>query len=180
VLEHQAQAILEVENRALQPQVEQLTWLRQANHGLTNLLAQGRTNGSPPDQLDRLGNEAAQGQPAPGLATSRPKRLHLPAPPMPAMPQAQDLQLTNLDTRLVHGEEFKLSQAQVESYLDGHGRSAEGLIAGLFATGDPAMLREALEKYPNDPLVKLMNYGTAISQNESPEERRQRLDAFKR
>jgi hypothetical protein len=96
------------------------------------------------------------------------------------MPQAEELQLTNLATRLIHGEEFKLSRPQVESYLDAHGRSAEGLIAGLVGTWDPAWLREAVEDYPNDPLVTLVNYGAALLQNESPEERRQRLEAFKR
>jgi hypothetical protein len=68
----------------------------------------------------------------------------------------------------------------VESYLDAHGRSAEGLIAGLVGIWDPAWLREAVEDYPNDPLVTLVSYGAALLQNESPEERRQRLEAFKR
>jgi hypothetical protein len=121
-----------------------------------------------------------QSQPAPALATSRLTRPRLPAPRVPPMPPAESLQLTNLATRLIHGVEIKLSQAQVESYLEKHGRSAEALIASLVGTGDPAWLGEAVEKHPDDPLVNLVNYGAAILQNEPPEERRQRLDAFKR
>lgn len=117
---------------------------------------------------------------SPGVAAARQPRLRLPAPQMPALPEAQVQQLNHLGARLIQGEEFKLSQAQVEAYLDKHGRSAEGLIAGLFGSGDAALLREAIEKYSNDPLVNLVNYGTAVSQNESPEERQQRLEAFKR
>ena len=43
----------------------------------------------------------------------------------------------------------------MESYLDKHGRSAEGLIAGLVGTRDPAWLREAVEKYPGNLLENL-------------------------
>jgi RNA polymerase sigma factor (sigma-70 family) len=60
VLEHQAQAKLREDNRALQQQVEQWTRLNEANQGLSNLLAQASTNGSLLDQLDRLRSEAAQ------------------------------------------------------------------------------------------------------------------------
>jgi RNA polymerase sigma factor (sigma-70 family) len=60
VLERQAQAKLGEDNRVLQQQVEQLTRLSEANQGLSDLLAQGSTNGSPLDQLGRLRNEAAQ------------------------------------------------------------------------------------------------------------------------
>ncbi len=60
VLERQAQANLREDNRALQQQVEQLTRLSEANRGLSDLLAQGSTNGSSLDQLDRLRNEVAQ------------------------------------------------------------------------------------------------------------------------
>ena len=60
VLERQAQARLSEDNRALQQQVEQLTRLSQASQGLSDLLAQGSTNGSLLDQLGRLRREAAQ------------------------------------------------------------------------------------------------------------------------
>ena len=63
VLERQAQAKLREDSRALEQQVQQLTRLSEANQGLSNLLAQGRTNDSPLDELDRLRNEVGQLRP---------------------------------------------------------------------------------------------------------------------
>jgi hypothetical protein len=84
---------------------------------------------------------------------------------------------TNLLARLLKGEEMpKLTAEQVESYLAANRRSAGSLLAAFQATGDKRLLQEAKEKYPNDPSVAL----TALSKSDSPEERRQWLDALKR
>lgn len=139
------------EPRALPQEAEPAARPTQENPGLSNPL-------SP---------TADKGPSALRLAISNPPRPRLPAPRVGAQPD--DLQITNLVGRLIHGgEEFRLSQTQVEPYLDKSGRSAESLIAGLVATRDLALLREALEKYPNDPLVNLVNYGAAVLQSQSP------------
>ena len=126
-----------------------------------------------------------------------PKRAltpRLPAPRMqaailPAEPSAEELQSSNLVDRLLQlrdrdrllqlheGEPLPaLTAAQIESYLKENGRSAASLLAGFRATGDPKLLDEALEKYPDDPQV---NFTALFKKGSSPEERRQRLEAFK-
>jgi uncharacterized protein YchJ len=60
VFEHQAQARLREDNRALEQQVGQLTRVSEANLGLSNLLAQGSSGASPLDQLEQLRTEAAR------------------------------------------------------------------------------------------------------------------------
>ncbi len=70
----------------------------------------------------------------------------------------------------------RLSAEQVDSYLKTHGRDASSLLASYRATGDPVLLREAMEKNPKDPQVAL----AAILQKDAPPEaRRQWLDTFK-
>ena len=75
-------------------------------------------------------------------------------------------------------EAFTLSLLQVESDLRDNRRSAESLLAAFRATDDPALLREAVEKYPNDPRVNFVAY-FAFRNESSPEDRRQRPEAFK-
>jgi hypothetical protein len=83
---------------------------------------------------------------------------------------------TNLLAQLLKDDSvFRLSPQQVEPFLQQNRRSAESLLAAARATVDLSFLREALEKYPNDPRV---NYG-AVFKSDSLMERRQRLDAFK-
>jgi hypothetical protein len=101
----------------------------------------------------------------------------LPAPRM--LPKPDEPEIAALATRLVHGEEFKLKRGQVEDYLEKNGRSGQNLIAGFIATYDAALLQEALETSPTDPLINLVNYCSALLGEGSPEERRQRLDGFK-
>ena len=88
----------------------------------------------------------------------------------------EDLEVhTNLMARLLKGETPKLTRERIESYLKENRRSAASLLAIFRATGDSALLREA-EKYPHDPQV---NFAAVFDKDASPEERRQRLDAFK-
>jgi len=70
----------------------------------------------------------------------------------------------------------RLTAAQVEPYLNAKGRSAAGLLAAFRTTGDPKLLTEAIQKYPNDAQV---GFEAAIRNDASPEERRAGLDAFK-
>jgi hypothetical protein len=64
--------------------------------------------------------------------------------------------------------------------LEENRRSAESVLAAFRTTEDQAFLREAVEKYPKDPRVSFAAYFAARNQpDSSPEERRQRLDAFK-
>jgi tetratricopeptide (TPR) repeat protein len=96
-----------------------------------------------------------------------------------AEPQVDSAKSTDLLTRLLNGDEaLKLSLRQVEPYLQENRRSAGSLLAAFRATDDPALLREAVEKYPNEPQVNFAAY-FAFRNESSPEERRQRLEAFK-
>jgi hypothetical protein len=112
------------------------------------------------------------------------RSLHPPRLPAPRLTNAVATGLpsnqpnpANTLARLLKGDEAlaKLNRVQVESYLQANRRSAASLLAAFRTTGDPALLREALETYPNDAQVNF----AAFFQSQSAEERRQRLEAFK-
>ncbi len=110
-----------------------------------------------------------------------PARLRLPAPRLSSRPLQPgpdpDLRPTNLLARVLKGEERpKLTPEQAESYVTANRRSAGSLLGAFQATDDKRWLQEAKERYPNDPEVAF----TALLRADSPEERRQWLDAFKR
>jgi hypothetical protein len=93
--------------------------------------------------------------------------------------QPDDSQPTNLLARLLKdGGALTLRREQVEPYLQASHRSAESLLAAFRVTDDPALLREALEQHPTDPEVNFAAY-FAFKNEMTPEERRQRLEAFK-
>ena len=104
----------------------------------------------------------------------------LPAPPMqvttPTNSPADDLPLTNLYSRF-KDEEPKLTAGQVEAYLKANGRKASSLLAAYRTSGDPALLKEAMEKFPNDPQVA---FEAALDKSLSPDEQRQWLNAFEK
>ncbi len=111
----------------------------------------------------------------------RVRQPRLPAPRMPASNSAMESlpdesQTTNRMNQLLSGNVPKLSPAQVESYLQANGRNAGSLMAAFRAIDDLAFLREAKEKFPNDPLVAF----DAIFRSQNSEERRQWLDHLKR
>ncbi len=112
--------------------------------------------------------DAASAKPAP----------RLPAPPLqvsiPAGAPLEDLRTTNLFSRIKDG--VQLTAKQVEPYLKAHGRNAASLLTAYRTTGDPALLAEATQKYPTDPLVALE---AAYSKDASPGARRQWLETFK-
>jgi cell division protein FtsL len=111
---------------------------------------------------------------------------HTPTPRLPA-PQMQmttaattlptaDLQSTNLYVRF-KDKPPKLTAGQVEAYLKANGRKASSLLAAYRTSGDPALLKEAMEKYPNDPQVA---FEAAFAKDLSPEQQRQWLDTFEK
>jgi hypothetical protein len=71
----------------------------------------------------------------------------------------------------------RLTPEQVETYLRENGRNAASLLSAFRTSDNPALLQEALQNFPNDPLV---NFEAALARDASPAERRQRLDAFKK
>ncbi|HEY1789766.1 MAG TPA: sigma-70 family RNA polymerase sigma factor [Verrucomicrobiae bacterium] len=119
------------------------------------------------DDEKRLASLAAKPKPA----------LHLPAPQVqfaarPTPPQAYNVQ-TNLYAWLQGNP--RLTREQVESYLGKNGRTAANLLAGFRTSGDPALLQEAMQKYPNDPQV---DFEAIFFGNLSPQDQRQWLNTF--
>ncbi len=77
----------------------------------------------------------------------------------------------------------KLTSEQVEAYLAENHRSAESLLIASRLSGDRRFLREAMEKYPNDPHVAFDAYflnGPYDSTKPALEERRKWLDVLQR
>ena len=76
------------------------------------------------------------------------------------------------------GNPDRMGRAAVEA-LDGHlaheQRSAQSLLAAFQISGDIALLREAAERFPDEPSVQL----EMALQGQSPEERRKALDALR-
>jgi len=106
--------------------------------------------------------------------------LRLPAPRITSSSSApaeamEEPGPTNLYTRLVNGDVPKLSPEQIETYLTQNRRNAESLLAAFRASSDPAYLKEAQERFPNDARVA---YASAYKSN-SPEERTQWLERLK-
>jgi RNA polymerase sigma factor (sigma-70 family) len=118
------------------------------------------------------------------LSQRRPTQvLHLPAPQIQvAAPLATNgspvvnPEFTNLWTRL-KDKEVKLTREQVESFLKANGRSAANLLAAYRTSGDPTLLQEAMQNYPNDPQV---DFEAAVNNELSPAEQRQWLNAFEK
>jgi ABC-type transporter MlaC component len=93
----------------------------------------------------------------------------------PSASLTEDLQPTNRIAQL-RDKPPKLTTEQVESYLKANRRNAASLLAAYRTTGNPALLKEAMQQYPNDPQV---DFEAVFTKDASPEQRRQWLDAFK-
>ncbi|MDB6026107.1 MAG: hypothetical protein JWM68_2330 [Verrucomicrobiales bacterium] len=75
---------------------------------------------------------------------------------------------------------MKLSGEQVATYLLKYKRSAESLLSAFDETHDKAMLKEAAEKFPNDPRVQLaVLTQDALDKALTPEARKLWLDRLK-
>ncbi len=150
VIQQQAQVRLREENQALRQQIAQL---KADNNRLSNHVAQ------------------AKGARAP----------RLPAPPMqvtnpPNASATEDLQPANINLYARFKDKApKLTAGQVEAYLKANGRNASSLLAAYRTSGDPALLREAMEQYPDDPQVA---FEAIFARDLSPEEQRQWLNTF--
>jgi hypothetical protein len=105
---------------------------------------------------------------------------HLPAPHLPAAsasasPLPEDSPSTNHLLSLATNAPPKLTNEQIEAFLKANHRNAASLLAMARLTGDKSFLKEAMEKYPNDPRVAF----DAVRMSDTPEERRQWLEKFK-
>jgi RNA polymerase sigma factor (sigma-70 family) len=148
IVQHDNQMALREQNRSLQQQVTQL---QTDNETLSNHFVQAKSV----------------------------LKLNLPAPRLQfqAQPSEPDLRATNLIARLQGGEKAPtLTPAQAEKFLDENHRNASSLLAAFRATGDQKLLKEATEKYPDDPQVA---FTAAYAPDVSLEERRHWLDALK-
>ncbi len=142
------------------------TALRDQNESLRRELAQlGSDNESLSNRLARIKGAVAPRLPAPAM------------PGVSASESAEELSATNLIARMVHGGGAPpLTAAQIKRYLDANHRNAPSLLSAYRTSQDPALLQEAMEKYPGDPEVA---FEAALRKDASPSERRQWLDAFK-
>ena len=149
VIQHQSQLGVREENQSLRLQIARL---KANNEDLSNRVARPKTA-----RVPRL--------PAPAIQASGP----------PAAMPVELLQSANLYA-LTTNKTAKLAAEQVGPYLEANRRSAASLLAAFRTTEDPALLEEAMRKYPEDPRV---DFEAAIKKDASSAERRQWLDTFK-
>jgi hypothetical protein len=140
--------------------------LRQENRRL--LAEQEQLTGERDQALKRLGRQpnATPRLPAPVVQVS--------SPPAEA---AADSSPTNFLRRLIEGDTPKLTSEQVESYLKENHRNAASLLAIARVTGDKSFLKEAMEKFPDDPRVAFD--AVFLNGDSTAEERRQWVEKFK-
>lgn len=122
-------------------------------------------------------------KPAVASAAHRSRVLRLAAGPLQIETGTNDLAFSNAFARFPWGvDRPKLTAEQVEAYLRENHRDAASLLAAARASGDKTYLREAMEKYPNDPRVAFDAYflaGPRDSDKLASAESRNWLDAFK-
>ncbi|MBE0540573.1 MAG: hypothetical protein IH623_04220 [Verrucomicrobia bacterium] len=98
--------------------------------------------------------------------------------PWPTEPVIETQATTNWLARMQAGDFPSLSSEEAEAYVAASKRSAESLLAAYRASTDRTFLREALEKFPDDPKVNFAGYCDAFRNGASytTEERRALLD----
>jgi RNA polymerase sigma factor (sigma-70 family) len=137
------------------------------------------------EQIRQLWQERDDAQKRLALVSAKPAP-RLPAPPIHMMAATnapvQYSEPTNLYARF-KDEAPKLTAAQVEVYLKDYRTNAASLLAAYRTSGAPALLQEAMEKYPNDPQVALaaamsIADGSPDLTPEEIQQRRQWLNAF--
>lgn len=74
------------------------------------------------------------------------------------------------------GEVPKLTREQIDSYLSARSRTAASLLTAFRLSGDEALLREAMEKFPYDPQVLLASLRLVVD----PAKRLEILESLKR
>jgi hypothetical protein len=94
---------------------------------------------------------------------------------MPIVPPAKSAQ--NFFTRLQEGDESLtlLPNEQAQAFLEANHTNAESLLAAYQVTRDKEYLRQAAEKFPNDPSVLIR----AIAFDVAPEKKRHMLEQLK-
>ena len=144
---------------------EHQAWLnaRDENDALRHQIAQLKAD-----------NDALSGRLARAIR-SRPTR----SAPMDASAAGGGLAGTNAagNLRRLIDNPLKVTTTQLEGYLKLHHRDAASLLASFRVSHDPALLAEAMQKYPNDPQV---DFEAAFNTNSTPDERRQWLNAFEK
>ncbi len=152
VIQHQAQTKLREQNALLQ---QQITQLQSDNANLSKNVA----------RAERMTHLSAP-----------PTRFAAPPTTPSTETNSNNLQSTNLIAKLLKdGKAPMLTHEQVEAYLKANGRNAANLLAAFQASGDPTLLKEAMDKYPNDPQV---DFRAAMDKDLSPEQQRQWLNTF--
>jgi RNA polymerase sigma factor (sigma-70 family) len=108
------------------------------------------------------------------LSKKRARISYLPAPQLRADAlAAESLKRTHMMDRVK--DKPLLTLKQLEPYLKANGRSAASLLAAFRTSRDASLLKEAMQKYPNDPQVA---FEAAFDTDLSPEEKRQWLNTF--
>jgi hypothetical protein len=152
IFQHQVDARLRGQNAALLQQIAQLQ-----------------------DDNEKLSKRTAQAEHLARLSVP-PKQYTAPPIPPPTETVSNELRPTALIPKLLKdGRPPRLTHEQVETYLKANGRNASSLLAAFQVSDDPALLAEAMEKFPNDPQV---DFRAAMDANLPPEQRRQWLNAF--
>jgi hypothetical protein len=95
---------------------------------------------------------------------------------VPAQVPASIAPTNNLRARLV-ANPLQINGSQLDGYLKTHHRDASSLLAAYRVSHDPALLAEAIQKYPNDPHV---DFEALFQTNATAEERRQWVSAFEK
>jgi hypothetical protein len=95
--------------------------------------------------------------PAPVALTKPPQSLpRLPAPRLreSTAPDPEPIPQESRIRKLLNGEELaEIRLADLEGYLAANRRNSSSLLAAFRLTGDRELLREAAERFPNDPRV---------------------------
>jgi hypothetical protein len=96
--------------------------------------------------------------------------------PSAASPPAKDQPNKTLLQRIFQNDAdvFKLSPEQVQAFL-AKGTNAESLLAAFNVTGDKELLRQAVQKFPDNPFA----LAAALVHDAVPEQRRDLIDKLK-
>jgi hypothetical protein len=157
---------------------------RQASILRTEIHTLQQQRGPLSDQIQQLQRERDEALNRLAASSAHPTLTpRLPAPKVAARtqsvdPSADELQsVTRIRQLLQEDKPRRLTSEQVQPYLNQNRRTAASLLAAFRATGDEALLREAMEKYPNDPIV---DFAAVHKKDASAEEKRHWLESFKR
>jgi hypothetical protein len=137
-------------------QILLLTGFLLAAAGTWLLVTQGKTPGKDPANVARMDTGAG----------SRPK----------AGTDARHREASGAVPKAKRLEERLWTADDLERYLTAHGRARESLIAAFLASGDPELIREAAQRFPDDPMALML----AIASDASPDQRREWAENLKR